>query len=58
MTIADEIRSMTDEDLARFLVWGVPDECEDCKNFSSGCARDCSYERRVKLMLEIITRQE
>lgn len=57
MTLADEIRSMDDKELARFLVlWGVPDECEDCKYFGSGCAYQYSYERRVELMLEIITR--
>lgn len=58
MTIADEIRSMTDEELARVLMWNVPDACEDCKNFDSGCARKCPYERMVELMLEVITRQE
>ena len=58
MTLADKIRSMTDKELARFLVWNVPDECEDCKYFGNGCARQCSYERRVELMLEIITRQK
>lgn len=52
MTLADEIRSMDDKELARFLVlWGVPDECEDCKYFGSGCAYQYSYERRVELML-------
>lgn len=56
MTLADSIRSMNDEELARFLVWCIPDECEDCEYFGNGCAYECSYERRVKLMLDIITR--
>ena len=30
MSLADEIRAMDDEELAEFLVWDMPNECEDC----------------------------
>ena len=58
MSLADEIRHMDDEELARFLVWNVPDECEECEGFGSGCAYRCSYDRRTERMLEIITRED
>ena len=54
MSLADEIRHMDDEELAKFLVWSVPDECEDCEYFDSGCALKCPYERRTERMLEIL----
>ena len=38
MSLADVIRSMDDESLAKFLVWDVPDVCEDCDHFENGCA--------------------
>lgn len=57
MSLADEIRSMSDEELAEFLVWEKPDECEDCENFDSGCALKCSHNRRTDRMLEILTNE-
>lgn len=56
MSLADEIRNMTDEQLAYFLVWGLPDECEDCEKFGSGCARTCEMETRTQRMLDILTK--
>lgn len=56
MSLANEIRNMSDEELARFLVWDAPDECEDCEYFEGGCALHCSHERREERMLEILTR--
>ena len=58
MSLADEIREMDDEELAEFLVWSVPDECEGCPDFDSGCALDCEMSRRTNLMLDIITKEE
>ena len=54
MRLADEIRAMSDEELAHFLVWDVPDECEDCKYFDGGCALTCPHDRRTDYMLEIL----
>ena len=54
MTRADEIRAMTDEELAEFLVWGVPDECEGCEYFKGGCALECPHNRRTDRMLELL----
>ena len=56
MNLADEIRDMTDEQLARFLVWELPDECEDCENFGCGCALTCKMETRTQRMLDILTK--
>lgn len=56
MTLADEIRQMTDEELADFLVWSVPDECDGCEYFDGGCALDCPHNRRTDRMYEILTR--
>lgn len=52
MSLADEIRDMSDEELAEFLVWDVPDECDECEDFGSGCAYKCPHERRTARMLE------
>jgi hypothetical protein len=58
MSLADEIREMDDEDLAEFLVWGVPDECDDCPDFAGGCALKCEHDRRTQRMLDIITEED
>lgn len=52
MSLSDEIREMSDEELAEFLVWGVPEECDECEDFDSGCALKCPHERRTQRMLE------
>lgn len=57
MSLADEIRSMSDEELAEFLVWDTPDECEDCEYFDNGCALNCHHDRRTDRMLEILTEE-
>lgn len=54
MSLADEIRSMSDEELAEFLVWNRPDECEGCPNFENGCAWKCEHKMRTERMLEIL----
>lgn len=56
MSLADRIRDMSDEELAEWLVWNLPDECEDCEDFKGGCARECNYNKRTERMLEILTR--
>ena len=60
MTLADEIRGMSDEELAEFLVWDLPDECEGCKNSDCGCAIKCGHYVRTDRMLNILhhTRRE
>ena len=58
MTLADEIRDMNDEELAEFLVWEVPDECEDCEHFDAGCALKCPHDRREKRMLALLQEGE
>lgn len=55
MSLADEIRSMSDEELAEFLVWEKPDECEYCEKFKCGCGLKCPHDRRTSRMLEILT---
>ena len=55
MSIADRIREMSDEELAEFLVYETPDECDKCHDIESGCAYHCPRERRIERMLEIIT---
>ena len=57
MSLADEIRSMSDEELAEFLVWDKPDECEDCEHFDNGCALKCPHDRRTDRMMEILTNE-
>ena len=54
MSLADEIRSMSDEELAEFLVWDVPDECDGCEGFGGGCALACKHTTRTERMLEIL----
>ena len=56
MSLADEIRNMSDEELAEFLVWDLPDECEGCEDFGNGCALTCKHNTRTERMLEILTR--
>lgn len=58
MSLADEIRAMDDEELAEFLVWDMPNECDECKHFAGGCALSCPHERRTDLMLNILTRED
>lgn len=63
MTLGDAIRRMTDEELADFLVWSVPDECrdpetgEDLPCFDNGCAHHCPHDRRAKNMLKFVQRE-
>ena len=54
MSLADEIRAMDDEELAEFLVWDLPYECEDCEDFDTGCALNCPHNKRTERMLDII----
>lgn len=58
MSLADEIRAMSDEELARFLVWDAPDECDNCEGFGNGCAYSCSYNKRTERMLEILQKED
>ena len=57
MTLGDRIREMTDEELADFLQWSVPDSCtdpeteEDCPDFDCGCANNCPHDRKTENML-------
>lgn len=57
MSLADEIRSMSDERLAEFLVWDVPDVCEDCDHFENGCAWHCPRNRKTDRMLDLLTKE-
>lgn len=59
MTNAERIREMTDEELAKLLVWrhtgllaSVPSCDEGCEFFEGGCAKDCPHERREKAVRE------
>lgn len=54
MSLADEIRAMDDDELAEFLVWELPDECENCEDFDNGCAWNCPHYRRTDRMLKIL----
>lgn len=54
MSLADRIRGMDDEELAEFLVWDLPDECDSCEDFGGGCAYTCPHNKRTDLMLEIL----
>lgn len=64
MTLGDRIREMSDEELAVFLQWSVPDSCVDPitgdyrECFSGGCANTCNYNKRTGNMLEWIQSDE
>ena len=42
-TNADRIRAMSDEELARFLTWNVPDCINFCNDARCGCKWNCKH---------------
>lgn len=63
MTLGDEIRQMSDEELAEFLEWEVPDSCTDPETggdydcFDAGCANGCPHSKRTANMLKWVLRE-
>ena len=43
ITNADRIRAMSDEDLARFLIWNVPSCVNFCDDARCGCKWNCKH---------------
>lgn len=52
VTNADKIRSMSDEELAEFINWGVPDCSNFCSDFEQGCSSHCKHNFGNDVLLE------
>ena len=64
MTNADRLRLMSNEELVALLVWGRTDDTievpacdEGCKDFKTGCASDCPYEKQERAVREWLQRE-
>lgn len=49
---ADRIRSMDDEELAEFIIFGVPDCSDYCSDFKAGCAFSCNHNHGNDVILK------
>lgn len=64
MTNADKIRSLSNDELVKLLVWGIapPDtdipECNDgCEHYMYGCHQYCPDDRRERNIREWLDKE-